>query len=97
MREGVAQWLEEGGREEALNQFCTHPLTLPLETHPGGVGDLLVPNTSQFPFFVGEGCEGAPKKKKNTRVNTQHQRNSMREFHDRQGMLTVTTTRGDTV
>lgn len=69
MREGVAQWLEEGGREEAMNQFCTHPLILPLETLPGSVVDLLVPNTSQFHFFfVGEGCEGAPKK--SLRVNT---------------------------
>lgn len=55
MREEVAQWLEEGGREEALDQLCTHPLTLPLETLPGGVVDLLVPNTSQFHFFCGGG------------------------------------------
>lgn len=55
MRQGVAQWLEEGGREEAMNQFCTHPLTLPLETLPGSVVDLLVPNTSQFHFFCGGG------------------------------------------
>lgn len=69
MREGVAQWLEEGGREKAINQFCTHPLTLPLETLPGSVVDLLVPNTSQFHFFLwGRGVKEL--QKKSLRVNT---------------------------
>lgn len=51
-----------GGGEEGLDQFCTHPLTQPLETLPGGVGDLLVPNTSHFLFLWGRDVKELQKK-----------------------------------
>lgn len=46
MREGVAQWLEEGEGKKHLPHTCTDPAS----RDPPSAGDLQVPNISHFPF-----------------------------------------------